>query len=130
MKLYYAIPGNGPPDLAAFFDLLEPKMRLKLLNQFALLLTPPLPKEPTIKHFTIGKYSGLYELRARCKVMVRIIFTLQGDGSILFLAPFVKRHARNTMQALDASLKMLAQIKNGTCSVEEMPIKQIIGGLE
>ena len=61
--------------------------------------------------------------------MVRIIFTLQGDGSILFLTPFVKKDKRDTMRALDASLKLLAQIENGICSVEEVPIKQLPGGL-
>jgi len=129
MKLYYASSGSGPPDLIAFLDSLEPKLRQKLLRQFHLLMIHPLPREPTVKHFTIEKYRGLYELRARSKIMVRIIFTLQDDGSILFLTPFVKKDKRNTMQALDASLKLLAQIENGIYSTPEIPIKQLLGGL-
>ena len=127
IKLYYTVPVGGPPPLLAFIDTLEPKLRRKLLRLFLILLKTPLPCEPLVKHFSISKYSTLYELRARSTVMVRIIFTIREDGSILFLTPFVKKHSRNTMQALDASLKLLAQINNGTCSVQEMPISQILG---
>jgi hypothetical protein len=95
-------------------------MRQKPLGCFKLLQSEPLPREPIVKHFTIARYSGLYELRAKNKIMVRIIFTVMAGGDILLLIPFVKSHKRNTMQALEASLKLLAQINNGTCSVQEM----------
>lgn len=83
----------------------------------------PLPKEPAVKHFTISKYSELYEVRARSKIMIRVTFTILKNGDILFLIPFVKRQPRDTMQALDSSLKLLAQIKNGTGSVSEFVYK-------
>jgi mRNA-degrading endonuclease RelE of RelBE toxin-antitoxin system len=130
LKLYYALPGRGPPDLVSFMESLDSKLRSKLLKQFYVLMTQPLPTEPTVKHFTIEKYGKLYELRARSQVMVRIIFTIQSDGSILFLAPFIKKHTRNTMQALDSSLKMLAQIQSGACGVKEIPITQLLKGAE
>jgi len=126
VKLCYAHADHGPPDLVAFLDSLESKLRIKLIHQFYLLMTQPLPGEPTVKHFSIEKYSALYELRARSKIMVRIVFTIQSDGSILFLAPFIKRHTRNTMQALDSSLKMLKQIQSGTCCIREIPIEKIL----
>lgn len=130
LKLYYALPGRGPPDLVSFMESLDSKLRSKLLKQFYVLMTQPLPTEPTVKHFTIEKYGKLYELRARSQVMVRIIFTIQSDGSILFLTPFIKKHTRNTMQALDSSLKMLAQIQSGACGVKEIPITQLLKGAE
>ena len=64
-------------------------------------------REPYVKHFCIERYQALYELRAKSKNLVRIIFTLTDDGDILFLTPFIKRHKRNTMQALDRSLDCL-----------------------
>jgi len=128
MKLYYSPSGNAPPDLASFLDSLEPKLRQKLLRQFYMLMTQPLPREPTVKHFSIEKYRELYKLRARSKIMVRIIFTIQGDDRILFLTPFVKKDKRDTMRALEASLKLLTQIETGMCSIEEIPIKQLLGG--
>ena len=75
-----------------------------------------------MKHFTIEKYSALYELRAKSKLLARIIFTLRPDGNVLFLAHFIKTHKRNTMQALDASLKMLSQLDDGSGSVRELTI--------
>jgi len=127
-KLYYAISKSRSPDTVSFFYAQDHKLRQKLLHQFYLLMSEPLPNEPTVKHFTIEKYSRLYELRTRNKIMVRIIFALQEDGSILFLTPFVKKHSRNTMQALDASLKLLKQTETGLCSVKEIPINQLMGG--
>ena len=127
MKLFYVAPEGESPPLLAFLDALEPKLRRKLMGQFLLLLQPPLPREPHVKHFTIARYSALYELRARSKVMVRIVFTIMDDGSILFLTPFIKRHSRNTMQALDASLKLLSQINGGTGSVKELTAEILYG---
>lgn len=123
MRIYYAVPAGGPSLLPAFLGTLENKLRQKIQTQFRLLQERPLPREPTVKHFSIARYSHLYELRAKNRVMVRIIFTLTADDDILLLVPFIKSHKRNTMQALEASLKLLAQIQSGTCSVKEMSIK-------
>ena len=125
MKLFYVTAEDERSPLLVFLNGLEPKLRQKLAQQFKLLALLPLPREPTVKHFTIAKYSGLYELRSKSKIMIRLIFTILEDGNILFLTPFVKKHKRNTMQALETSLKLLAQIDNGTCSVKEMSINQI-----
>ena len=53
----------------------------------------------------------LYELREKSKVLARIIFTIR-DGDIILLAPFIKRQPRDTMKALEQSLKMLADIRD------------------
>ena len=67
--------------------------------------------EPQVKHFSIERYRKFYELRERIRVLVRIIFTIDEAGNIILLHPFIKRHQRNTYQALEISLGMLEQIK-------------------
>ena len=126
MKLYYALSERGPPDLVSFLKTLDWKLQQKILSQFYVLMTQPLPTEPTVKHLAIEKHSKLYELRARSVVMVRITFTIQRDGSILFLVPFIKRHTRNTVQALDASLNVLKQVSSGLCGIHEVPISRLL----
>ena len=116
--------------LLEFFGLLDEKQRQKLLSLFALLLQSPaaVMREPYVKHFCIERYQALYELRAKSKNLVRIIFTLTDDGDILFLTPFIKRHKRNTMQALDRSLDCLTHIRDGSCSTQELSIKFFLNG--
>lgn len=130
MKLLIAVPAEGAVPLYDFFAALEDKPRQKMLSLFAMLLQSPatVMREPYVKHFCIERYQSLYELRAKSKNLVRIVFTLTEHGDILFLEPFVKRHKRNTMQALDRSLEYLAHIKDGSCSVEELSIKFFING--
>lgn len=123
-KLLMFTPREGTPPLPAFLNTLDPKLRAKLESLFVMLAVTPagLLHEPYVKHFTIEKYSALYELRAKSKLLARIIFTLRPDGNVLFLAPFIKTHKRNTMQALDASLKMLSQLDDGSGSIRELTI--------
>jgi hypothetical protein len=47
-------------------------------------------------------------------------------GVNLFLTPFIKSHKHNTMQALDASLKLLAQIDSGACEIRDLALNQQI----
>ena len=130
MKLLTAAPADGVPPLLDFFDDLEEKQRQKLLSLFSMLLQAPatVMREPYVKHLRIERYQALYELRAKSKNLVRIIFTLTESGDVLFLTPFVKRHKRNTMQALDRALDYLAHIKDGSCSVKELCIEFFING--
>ena len=94
MKVYYAAPRDRPPPLPSFINSLEPKFQSKLYGYFDLMEKHPLPREPIVKHFTIEKYSRLYELRAKSKIMVRVIFTVLDSGDILLLTPFIKKHKR------------------------------------
>ena len=130
MKLLITAPREGAPPLYTFLDGLEEKQRQKLFSLFALLLQAPdaAMREPYVKHFKIERYQALYELRAKSKTVIRVIFTLTGDGNVLFLSPFVKRHRRDTQQALDASLRLLAQCSDGSCSIQELSIKSYING--
>lgn len=115
----YCPPGNAAP-LALFLPAVGDKLTVKLVRQIFLLAdTPPqLWREPHVKHFSIEKYSPFYELREKNKILVRVIFTIC-DGDILLLAPFVKRHKRDTMRALEQSIHMLAKIRaNPECAVK------------
>ena len=107
-----------PPERAApvvcFIDSLDPKLREKLIRQMVTLPRTPRSalREPHFKHFTLERYRDLYELRERGKVLVRVIFTIQPNGEILLLQAFVKRQSRDTMQALEQALNILAQARD------------------
>lgn len=125
-KLLMFTPQEGAPPLSAFLKTLDPKLLAKLESLFVMLaVSPGLLHEPYVKHFSIERYNALYELRAKSKLLVRIIFTIRPGGDILFLTPFIKTHKRNTMQALDASLKMLSQLDDGSGSIRELTINTL-----
>lgn len=107
----YRRPGERPP-LVSFLGGLDARLAEKIVRQiFRLAEIPPdMMKEPHIKHFVIEKYSQLYELREKNKILVRIIYAMDG-GDIILLEPFIKRQKRDTMQALETSLKMLADVR-------------------
>ena len=114
----YQPPGQTPP-IEEFLASLEPKLRKKLRWQFLMLACTNLSdlKEPHYKHFVLERYSQFYELREKNKILVRIIFVICGEDYLL-LTPFVKRQPRDTMRALEASLRMLAEIRdNPDCAV-------------
>lgn len=69
-KLMIAMPSDKTPPLYDFFnDELNEKQRQKLLSLFALMLQAPVSvmREPYVKHFTLERYSTLYELRCQVK---------------------------------------------------------------
>lgn len=109
----YYRPRDSQGLLMEFMEMLNEKLRYKLMKQLMRLYEIPLCdfKEPHFKHFGLEKYSRLYELREKNKVLVRIIFTIQ-DGDIILLAPFIKRQTRDTMRALEQSLRMLAELRD------------------
>lgn len=120
----YQPPGAYAP-VNAFLDGLEVKFREKLIRQIVFLShTPSIGlREPHYKHFSIERYSTLYELRERGKVLVRIIFTYY-DGDILLLHAFIKRQPRDTVQALEQSLRILAEIREHPEYAVEFRVKE------
>ena len=75
-------------------------------------------KEPYVKHFSIEKYKQLYELRLKASgTMVRIIF-YNIDENIILLNAFIKRDKRDTEQALEYALKLIAHLDR----VAETPV--------
>lgn len=111
LLLYKPPQGNAP--LLEFLAGLDDKLRIKLLWQLAYLSRKSLVemKEPHVKHFVLEKYSSLFELREKNRVLVRVIFQIRDNGDILLLAPFIKKHSRDTMKALELSLRMLTHIE-------------------
>lgn len=107
----YCPPGVEPP-LYAFIDALDGKLKAKLLWQIFRLRNLPACelKEPHFKHFSLERYSQMYELREKGKVLIRIVFTVQNEDVIL-LTSFIKRQPRDTMKALDQSLYILSDIQ-------------------
>ena len=107
----YGPPGQ-PAPLEVFLSSLDPKLQKTLRRHFILLAHTELCdlKEPHYKHFVLEKYNQFYELREKNKILVRIIFVICGEDFLL-LTPFVKRQPRDTMRALEASLRLLAEIR-------------------
>ncbi len=124
IKIYK--PPDGPTQAAEFIDGLEPKLREKVVRQILYLSRTPLPelKEPHYKHFSIEKYQSLYELREKGRVVVRIIFTPCPNGDYLLLHAFVKRQRRDTMQALEHSLRLLAELWDHPERAVEYTVKE------
>lgn len=106
-------PPGCESQVEAFIEGLEPKLRNKLVLQlFRLSRTPAAGlKEPHYKHFSIEKYRDFYELREKSRVVIRLIFTVRPDGEVLLLHAFMKRQSRDTMRALERSLKLLSSLR-------------------
>lgn len=119
--LYRTLDGSIP--FLNFLDVTEEKLRKKLIYGLRCLATfPERMTEPQVKHFSIERYKALYEYRERIRILVRVIFTVDKNGNIIILHPFVKRHDRNTMQALESSIRILEYIRDSpNCLVEFKP---------
>ena len=101
-KVFLYLSPDGESPFLRFLSVMEPKLRTKLVQGIGnLAAIPEYRTEPHVKHFSLERYAALYEYRARMRIMVRVIFTLDGDGNIILLHPMVKKRDRNTMQALD-----------------------------
>lgn len=124
IKVYSLSEREAP--VARFIDSLDARQREKVIRQLAVLPNTPRAslREPHYKHFTLERYRELYELRERGKVLVRIIFTIQSDGEILLLHAFVKRQSRDTMQALEQSLNILARLRERPELASEYVVKE------
>lgn len=124
VKVYQ--PPGQQVQVEMFLDGLEPRLREKLLIEIIRLSKPPRPvlKEPHYKKFSVERYHGLYELRERSKVFVRIIFAISSDGEVLLLYAFTKRQPRDTNQALEKSLRILADIREHPEYAVEFQIRE------
>lgn len=101
--LEYEHPKGACP-VTEFIDDLEPKIRektysqLKRLQEMDCVLQPPL-----VKVFRVCRCKGLYELRICTSQMVRIMFYIHTDGSIVLLHGFVKKREKATDKALEVA---------------------------
>ena len=119
-------PPGGPAQVALFIEGLDTKLREKLLRQIIPLprMPPSILREPHYKHFTLERYRSLYEVRAKNGIAVRIIFTILPEGRVLLLYGFSKRQSRDTMRALDQSLRILAAFREHPEHAVEYKIKE------
>ena len=119
-KVYLYVSEDGKAPFLNFLSIAEPKLRAKIVQGIRnLAVFPESMTEPHVKHFSLERYNALYEYRARLRVMVRVIFTMDDKGDIILLHPMVKKRDRNTMQALESSLKMLEDLRLGFASLAE-----------
>jgi len=123
--LIYQPPG-GSNQAAGFIENLEPRLREKLLRQIIPLprMPPSVLREPHYKHFTLEKYRDFYEVREKGRIVVRVIFTFLPGGKILLLFGFVKKQSRDTMRALEQSLRILAEYGEHPEHAVEYKIKE------
>ena len=126
IKVYQ--PPGEVSQVEAFIEDLHPRLREKLVWQiFRLSRTPPAGlKEPHYKHYSIEKYRGLYELREKNRIVIRIIFTVLPSGEVLLLYAFQKRQSRDTMRALEQSLKLLSLLRDHPERAVEYKVKEEI----
>ena len=119
-------PPGGSAQVALFIEGLDTKLRVKLLRQIIPLprMPPSILREPHYKHFTLERYRSLYEVRAKNGVAVRVIFTILPEGRVLLLYGFSKRQSRDTMRALDQSLRILAAFREHPEHAVEYKIKE------
>ena len=119
-------PMDRAAPVARFIDGLDPKLRDKLIRWLIELPNTPKAslKEPHFKHFALERYRDLYELRARGKVLVRVIFTIRPNGEILLLHAFIKRQSRDTMQALEQAVSIMTQVRDHPELATEYTVKE------
>ena len=123
--LVYQPPGD-PAQVALFIEGLGTRLREKLLRQIIPLprMPPSVLREPHYKHFTLERYRSFYEVRAKNGIAVRIIFTILPEGKTLLLYGFSKRQSRDTMRALEQSLRILAEFREHPEHAIEYKIKE------
>ena len=119
-------PPDKPAVLPDFIDSLEPRLREKIIMQLYQLSQPQKPemKEPHFKRFSLERYRDLCELRVKNKVLVRIIFCYRPDGHVLLLHGFIKRQKRDTMLALEQSIRILDALREHPERAVEYKIKE------
>ena len=124
IKVYQ--PPGQVSQVEAFIEGLHPKLREKLVWQiFRLSRTPPAGlKEPHYKHFSIEKYRSFYELREKNRIVIRVIFTMLPSGEVLLLHAFQKRQSRDTMRALEQSLRLLSLLRDHPEHAVEYTVKE------
>lgn len=121
-KIYLYKSPSGDAPFLDFMAALDEKARKKL--EYALksmAISQGRFSEPQVKHFSIERYRQLYEVREKARVLIRVIFALDEEGNVILLHPFIKRHKRNTNQALEISLAMLEEIKQDPDTLLEYP---------
>ncbi len=57
-------------------------------------------------------------------MLVRVVFTIRPNGEVILLHAFIKRQSRDTMQALEQSLNILARLRDRPELAAEYIVKE------
>lgn len=127
MRKLYAYQKDGTCPVQKFVDSLNGKLKTKFLFQLSYITDERNSfAEPYVKHFSMGKYRLMYELRVKAaERMVRIIF-YEKNGEIIFLHAFYKHDRKDTEKALETALKILESITDENGIVSEKYRKELI----
>ncbi len=108
MRKVYVYENNGQCPVEDFFKKANKKIREKFKYQIKYIENERnVFTEPHVKHFSIGKYRELYEIRIKAAdLMVRVLF-YEADNDIILLNPFYKHDRKDTEKALETGLKLL-----------------------
>lgn len=116
---YRSAEGDCP--VSQFILHLEPKLRQKLKVQLNGLRDPACRMQPPhVKAFRLPRDKGLYELRAKLRQMVRIVFCMDDSGNVILLHGFIKKEARATDQALAIARRRRDRAAGGQGHNEEI----------
>ena len=118
---------DGECQVRDFFDKAENKIADKFMLQIENIRDVRNNfSEPHVKHFSIGKYRMLYEIRFNaCKMKIRVIF-YERNGEVVMLYAFSKRDRKDTDRALKAAHKILCQIIDCDGAVNEKFKKEML----
>lgn len=105
-KIYVFRERDGTVPFLFFFQSLDEKLQRKIVKGLrCLALFPGYRTQPHVKHFSLERYSDLFEYRERIRILFRVIYTTDAKGNIILLAPFVKKRDKDTQRALELAVR-------------------------
>ena len=120
-EIYHYVDCNGHRPVDQFIETLAPKQQENIHSLLLQLHDHPL-QPPHVKAIRNGRYKGLYELRSRVKQMVRIVFSLTEEGSIILLHGFIKSDNRSINRAMEMARIRQFVLSNGGAQIQKVPL--------
>ena len=119
-NIYVFRERDGQVPFLFLYHQLDKKLQQKILKGLrCIALFPSYRTQPHVKHFSIERYSQLYEYRERIRILFRVIYTLDAAQNIILLAPFVKKRDKDTQRALELAVQRMQMIRQyPECRVE------------
>lgn len=119
---YLSPDGSRPAE--EFIRRLDGKLQRKIGSQLRMLANPAYSfAPPHVKAFRLDAYKGLYELRTREKQMIRIIFCICPDGTVILLHGFIKKEERATEKALKTARARMLALASGAAGYEDVDLE-------
>lgn len=119
-RIFNYIDADGTDPVGEFMISLEPKLQRKLETTLNNARDPCyLLRPPGFKVIRIQKYKGLYEVRIKMQQMVRVVFYIDQNGSMVLLHGFIKNNGNELNRALETANKRRTSVQNGTAQIKE-----------